>query len=195
MKDEEESQSELIMEFFKKHPKRNIKHPEVVDWAVATYKKRTGKVFRDPDRAVRKLAQEGNLIKIAKGIYKYDPKGSKKRILKDFTEAQKKAILERDGYRCVICGRGEKDGVELQVDHIKPKDLGGTNSIDNGETLCGQHNYQKKNYKQTESGKKFFIRLYDAAKANNDKEMTSFCAQVLEVYEKNGVNGHIEWKK
>ncbi len=195
MKDEEESQSELIMEFFKKHPKRNIKHPEVVDWAVATYKKRTGKVFRDPDRAVRKLAQEGNLIKVAKGIYKYDPKASKKRILKDFTEAQKKVIMERDGYRCVICGRGVKDGVELQVDHIKPKDLGGTNSIDNGETLCGQHNYQKKNYKQTESGKKFFIRLYDAAKANNDKEMESFCAQVLEVYEKNGVNGHIEWKK
>jgi predicted restriction endonuclease len=195
MKDEEESQSELIMEFFKKHPKRNIKHPEVVDWAVATYKKRTGKVFRDPDRAVRKLAQEGNLIKMAKGIYKYDPKASKKRVLKDFTEAQKRAIMERDGYRCVICGRGEKDGVELQVDHIKPKDLGGTNSIDNGETLCGQHNYQKKNYKQTESGKKFFIRLYDAAKANNDKEMQSFCAQVLEVYEKNGVNGHIEWKK
>ncbi len=183
------------MEFFKKHPKRNIKHPEVVDWAVATYKKRTGKVFRDPDRAVRKLAQEGNLIKMAKGIYKYDPKASKKRVLKDFTEAQKRAIMERDGYRCVICGRGEKDGVELQVDHIKPKDLGGTNSIDNGETLCGQHNYQKKNYKQTESGKKFFIRLYDAAKANNDKEMQSFCAQVLEVYEKNGVNGHIEWKK
>ena len=195
MKDEEESQSELIMEFFKKHPKRNIKHPEVVDWAVATYKKRTRKVFRDPDRAVRKLAQEGNLIKVAKGIYKYDPKASKKRILKDFTEAQKKAILERDGYRCVICGRGVKDGVELQVDHIKPKDLGGTNSIDNGETLCGQHNYQKKNYKQTESGKKFFIRLYDAAKVNNDKEMESFCAQVLEVYEKNGVNGHIKWKK
>ena len=195
MKNEEESQSELIMEYFKKHPKRNIKHPEVVDWAVATYKKRTGKVFRDPDRAVRKLAQEGNLIKMAKGIYKYDPQASNKRILKDFTEAQKKAIMERDGYRCVICGRGEKDGVELQVDHIKPKDLGGTNSIDNGETLCGQHNYQKKNYKQTESGKKFFIRLYDAAKANNDKEMQSFCAQVLEVYEKNGVNGHIEWRK
>jgi predicted restriction endonuclease len=195
MKDEEESQSELIMEFFKKHPKRNIKHPEVVDWAVAMYKKRTGKVFRDPDRAVRKLAQEGNLIKMAKGIYKYDPKASKKRVLKDFTEAQKKVIMERDGYRCVICGRGVKDGVELQVDHIKPKDLGGTNSIDNGETLCGQHNYQKKNYKQTESGKKFFIRLYDAAKANNDKEMTSFCAQILEVYEKNGVNGHIEWRR
>ncbi|PJB50739.1 MAG: HNH endonuclease, partial [Candidatus Brennerbacteria bacterium CG_4_9_14_3_um_filter_43_9] len=30
-----------------------MKHPEVVDWVVFTYKKRTGKVFRDPDRAIR----------------------------------------------------------------------------------------------------------------------------------------------
>lgn len=48
MKSEDESQSDLIMEYFKNHPKREIRPPEVVDWAVATYKKRTGKVFRDP---------------------------------------------------------------------------------------------------------------------------------------------------
>lgn len=195
MKSGQESQSDLIMEYFKAHPKREIRHPEVVDWAVATYKKRTGKVFRDPDRAIRKLSQEGILIKIGKGVYKYDPGAVDRKDLEDFTTAQKAAIMKRDSYKCVICGRGAKDGVELQVDHIKPKDLGGTNSIDNGETLCGQHNYQKKNYKQTESGKKFFIRLYEAAKKNNDKAMQDFCAQILEVYEKNGVNGHIEWKR
>lgn len=195
MGNDEESQSDLIMEYFKAHPKQEIRHPEVVDWAVATYKERTGKVFRDPDRAIRKLSQEGFLIKIGKGIYKYDPEAVSKKELEDFTPSQKAAIMERDGHKCVICGRGVKDGVELQVDHIKPKDLGGTNSIDNGETLCGQHNYQKKNYKQTESGKKFFIRLYEAAKKNNDKAMEDFCAQILEVYEKNGVNGHIEWER
>ncbi len=70
MDKEDESQSDLIMEYFKKHPRRNIKHPEIVDWAVETYKKRTGRVFRDPDRAIRKLAQEGYLIKVAKGVYK-----------------------------------------------------------------------------------------------------------------------------
>ncbi|MCL4381136.1 HNH endonuclease [Candidatus Marsarchaeota archaeon] len=195
MKSENESQSDLIMEYFKNHPKCEIRHPEVVDWAVATYKKRTGKVFRDPDRAIRKLSQDGFLIKIRKGVYKYDPNRIRKRTLKDFTATQKALIMKRDGYKCVICGRSKKDGVELQVDHIKPKDLGGTSTIDNGETLCGQHNYQKKNYKQTESGKKFFIRLYEAAKKNNDKAMQDFCTQILKVYEKNGVNGHIEWKR
>ena len=138
-------QKDLLIEFFKKNPNRDIKHPEVVDWVVSTYMKRTGKVFRDPDRAIRKLAQSGFLIKIAKGIYKYDPNKAYKRELEDFTAAQKEAILKRDGYKCVICGRGKKDGVDLQVDHIRPKDFGGEAIIENGQTLCSQHNFIKKN--------------------------------------------------
>ena len=50
-------QKDLIVEFFKKNPNRDIKHPEIVDWVVSTYKERTGNVFRDPDRAIRQLAQ------------------------------------------------------------------------------------------------------------------------------------------
>ena len=53
------TQSDIILEYFKKNPNRNIEHPEIVDWVVAEYKKRTGNVFRDPDRAIRKLSQEG----------------------------------------------------------------------------------------------------------------------------------------
>jgi hypothetical protein len=189
------SQLDLIMEYFKKNPRRDIKHPEIVDWVVAEYKKRTGKVFRDPDRGIRSLSQSGLLIKIAKGVYRYDPDFVMKRDLEDFTPAQKEAIMKRDNYRCVICGRGVAEGVELHVDHIKPKDRGGKAEIENGETLCAQHNFQKKNYKQTESGKRFFIRLYEAAKKNNDKQMQEFCRQILEVYERNNVNGQIVWKK
>ncbi len=192
---EEMSQVDLIMEYFKKNPKREIKHPEIVDWVVAEYQKRTGTVFRDPDRAIRKLSQEGQLIKISKGVYKYDPDFVNKRVLKDFTPAQKEEIFKRDNYRCVICGRGKADGVEIQADHIKPKELGGKAEITNGQTLCAQHNFQKKYYKQTETGKRMFIRLYELAKKNSDKELLNFCEQVLKVYEKNNINGHIIWKK
>jgi hypothetical protein len=183
------------MEYFKKNPKRNIEHPEIVDWVYKEWQRRTGKVFRDPDRAIRKLSQQGVLIKMGKGIYRYDPDFVVKKALEDFTPAQKEEIMRRDNYRCVVCGRGIKDGVELQVDHIKSKDLGGENTIENGETLCAQHNFQKKNYKQTESGKRFFIRLYDLAKSKNDKQLQDFCAQVLEVYERNNVNSHIVWER
>ncbi len=191
----EESQSDLIMEYFKKNPRREIMHPEIVDWVVEEYKKRTGQVFRDPDRAIRKLSQEGQLIKIAKGTYKYDPDLIKKRELEDFTIAQKEEIFKRDNYRCVICGRGKADGVEIQADHIKPKELGGKAEISNGQTLCAQHNFQKKYYKQTETGKRMFIRLYELAKANNDKQLIKFCEEVLQVYEENNINGHIVWKR
>ena len=85
--------------------------------------------------------------------------------------------------------------MELQVDHIKPKDLGGKAIIENGQTLCAQHNFLKKNFKQTETGKKLFIRLYDLAKAINDKQLMDFCAEILNVFEKHHINGHIEWKK
>jgi hypothetical protein len=189
------TQSEIIMEFFKNNPNRNIQHPEIVDWVTFEYQKRTGAIFRDPDRQIRQLHQKGLLVKISKGIYKYDPEFVENKKLEYFTKEQKQQILERDGFRCVICGKGFQDGVELQVDHIKPKDKGGKATIENGQTLCSTHNFRKKNYQQTETGKKMFIRLYEAAKAIDDIETMNFCAQILEVFEKNNVNGHIIWKK
>jgi len=189
------TQKEIVMEYYENNPGRNIPHAEVVDWVVAEYKKRTGKMFRDPDRAIRLLHQSGLLIKMKKGVYKYDPDSVSEVALQEFTPQQKETILKRDGYRCVVCGLGEADGVELQVDHIKPKDKGGKAEIINGQVLCSTHNFRKKNYERTETGKKMFIRLYEQAKALGDEKLMDFCKQVLEVYERNNVNGHIKWNK
>lgn len=192
---EKVTQAEIIFQYFKKNPDREISHSEIVDWAIAEYKKRTGKVFRDPDRQIRQLYQKGFLIKVNKGIYKYDPNFVRERELQEFTQKQKEEIFKRDGYRCVICGRGLKDGFELQVDHIKPKDQGGKATIENGQILCSMHNFRKKNYQQTETGKKMFIRLYEIAKAIDDQETIKFCTEILEVFDKNDINGHIVWRK
>lgn len=189
------TQAELVMEYFTKHPNRAIEHPEIVDWLTREYRERTGKVFRDPDRAIRKLAQEGKLIKLRKGVYKYDPDLVTNPKLEDFTSAQKEQIFKRDNYRCVICGKGQRDGVEIHADHIKPKDLGGEATLENGQTLCATHNYRKKNLKQTETGKKMFIRLYELAKSEGDPEMEVFCREILEVFEEYEVNDHIGWKR
>jgi 5-methylcytosine-specific restriction endonuclease McrA len=195
MKKQKKSISDLIKEYFKNHPDQDLPHGPVVDWVEEQYLKLYGKKPRDTWRGIRHLHEEGFLIKVKKGIYRYDPLFVKKRDLEDFTPEQKEAILKRDGYKCVICGRGKKDEVELHVDHIKPRYLGGKSIIENGQTLCAQHNFIKKTLKQTETGKKMFIRLYELAKKEGEEKLKKFCEEILNVYEKYNINGHIVWKK
>lgn len=189
------TQREIVMEYFENHPGREIEHPEVVDWVTTEYLKRTGNKFRDPDRQIRSLHQSGFLVKIKNGVYKYDPDAVETRELEEFTPQQKQAILERDGHRCVICGAREAGGAELHVDHIKPKDRGGKATVQNGQTLCGVHNYRKRNLGQTEMAKKMFVQLYAQAKSVGDEKIVRLCEGILEIYEREDINGHIEWKR
>jgi len=195
MKGSNKSIRDLIIEYFKNHPNEDLPHGPVVDWVEEEYKKMYGKKPRDTWRAIRHLHQEGFLIKVKKGIYKYNPDYVSKKELEDFTPELKKLIFERDGYKCVICGRTEKEGYELHVDHILPKDKGGKATLENGQTLCSICNFRKKNYNQTESGKKMFIRLWETAKRLGDEKTQNFCEEILNTYEKYNINGHIEWEK
>lgn len=58
--------------------------------------------------------------------------GAHSRKGKEFSRAVRRAIKERDGYACVVCGATS----HLEVDHIVPAAIGGDNSIDNGQVLC-----------------------------------------------------------
>jgi hypothetical protein len=49
-------------------------------------------------------------------------------------------VIKRDRYRCRICNRS---GVELEVDHIVPVSLGGSDRLDNLQTLCQDCNRGK----------------------------------------------------
>ena len=189
------SQQELIHSYYRRHPGRTIPHAEVVDWAVQEWLSLTGKVFRDPDRAIRKLHQEGRLIKDGKGLYRYEPGLKTGRKLIPFSNAEKEAIFTRDGYRCVICGAGQNEGYELHADHVKPVDRGGESTVENGQTLCSMHNMRKKNLGQTETGKKMFIHLLEAAQASGDDDLAAFLVDVLRTYDTHGINSHITWRE
>lgn len=118
-----------------------MEHKEAVDWLTDEYLKRTKQVFRDPDRQIRSMHQEGMLKKIKAGVYRYDPKAEAP--LDEFTQEEKNIILKRDGYRCSVCGKGKKDGMSMHIDHMKPRDKGGCKStLDNGQVLCSRHNFK-----------------------------------------------------
>jgi len=186
---------ELVQEYFQRYPNMDIPHGPVVDWVTEQWRLQGSETPpRDPWRVIRRLHQEGWLIKVRKGVYRYDPESAVRVAVDDFTPEQKQAILERDQYRCVICGKGLADGVELHVDHIRPRYLGGRSEIENGQTLCARCNFRKKVYKQTETGKRMFIRLLQLAEKEGDQKMVEFCREVLSVYERHGVNDHIRWE-
>ena len=195
MKKKNKSIRDLLIEFFKAHPKQDMQHGPVVDWVETKYKRLYSKKPRDTWRSIRNLHEIGFLIKVKKGIYRYDPNAVKQRELEDFTPEQKKQIFERDIYRCVQCGRRQDEGYELHADHRVPKDKGGKATVDNGQTLCSVCNFRKKNYGQTESGKKMLIRLWEASIKIGDEKNRKFCEEALSVYEKFDINGHVEWRK
>ncbi len=106
---------DLLIEYFKRNPKKDTPHGPVVDWVEEKYKEIYDKKPRDTWRSIRNLHEIGFLIKVKKGIYRYDPDMIQKKELDDFTTEQKSEILKRDDFKCVICGKGEKDGVEFTL--------------------------------------------------------------------------------
>jgi hypothetical protein len=52
-------------------------------------------------------------------------------------------VLQRDGFKCQTCGRGQPDGVRLEVDHKHPVSKGGRSTMNNLWTLCFECNHGK----------------------------------------------------
>jgi hypothetical protein len=193
------SQKQFILEYFLKRPHKVIRHSTSKQEIEAAYFAAYGKRLEDSDRAIRSLFQEGYLIKVAKGQYMYDPDAVKLRDdLEDFNEATKKLILKRDGYQCVVCGLGKSNGVAVHVDHIVAKEFGGQATVENGQTLCASHNFQKQKFGQLEFAKKLFIRIYTETSGTEDEDskvLNNFSKAILEVFESHHIDDHVKWHK
>lgn len=183
--------NDLVMDYFSKHPNKDLKHGPVVDWVTEQWLKEHKEPPRDPWRAIRMLHQKGILMKVKKGVYRYEPGNVHEKELFEFSPEVKEQIFKRDGYKCILCGLGREDGVEICADHKTSKDKGGTNTLENGQTLCMQHNLMKKNYSRTEAGKRYFIQMYEQAVKNNDEKIINFCRSIFDAYDEHKINGHI----
>lgn len=171
--------SGIIKKYFDNHPNQDIPHDDVVDYVFKYFPK-----ARDPWRAVRKLYEEGYLIQVRKGVYRREP-GYKGVISEEpFPPKVKKAIFKRDNYRCVVCGNGLHNGYDIHADHITPRSKGGKSTINNGQTLCSEHNLMKKNYGTTDFLRKYSTKMLRRAKRLKDKKVEKMFKEILAVLEK-----------
>lgn len=58
-------------------------------------------------------------------------------------------VFQRDGWKCVACGRNAHDNVVLHIDHITPRSKGGKDEMSNYQTLCNLCNIGKSNRDST----------------------------------------------
>ena len=86
---------ELAMEYFVNHPNEELPHGPVVDRVTERYQEEHGNPPRDPWRTIRQFHQEGKLIKIKKGIYKYDPDHVHEVTLFEFSPRDREAIFDQ----------------------------------------------------------------------------------------------------
>ena len=73
--------------------------------------------------------------------------------MKGISKTKRDFVINRDGARCQMCGikvitaaENEKDYFKenfCNIDHIKPRSKGGTNSVDNIRVLCRKCNSKK----------------------------------------------------
>ena len=173
--------TDYLKEFFEAHPNKEIEHGKVVDYVFKFIPK-----ARDPWRAIRKLYQEGWLVQVRKGVYKriHDYEGH--RVLAPFTKEVKDKIFKRDNYRCIVCGNGLHNGYEICADHIKPQARGGKSILENGQTLCSEHNLMKKKYGTTDFLVKYCKTMIERAQENKDKKIEQMFNEILEILRKYG---------
>ncbi len=173
--------TECIIEYFEANPNQEIEHGKVVDYVFKFIPK-----ARDPWRAIRKLYQEGWLIQVRKGVYKKIPGYKGHNVLAPFPPEIKEAIFKRDNYRCVVCENGLHNEYEICADHIKPQAKGGTSTLENGQTLCSEHNLMKKRYGTTDFLAKYCKVMIEKAKQFKDEKVLKMFSEILDVLKKYG---------
>lgn len=88
--------------------------------------------------------QLGNIhVKEIKVILMYNKPTKSKRKRTHIPRGLRKEVFKRDNYTCVECGASKDDGATLHIDHKIPVSKGGTDELDNLQTLCSKCNLNK----------------------------------------------------
>ena len=124
-----------------RHFGRQPRYHEVVKplsrYSNSTYAHRFGSFFKALERFVSSV--NGSVVEKRTGKGTRNPRSLNYRI--------RFQVLQRDGYKCCACGASPaKDpNVVLHIDHINPVSRGGSNALENLQTLCEKCNLGKSN--------------------------------------------------
>ncbi len=173
--------SQTIKEYFDNNPNREITQEEVVSHVFKFFPN-----ARDPWRVTRKLYEEGYLVKVSRGVYKRIPGYQAQPVDAPFPDEVRQQIFERDNYRCVVCGNGLHNGYEIHADHIIPLSKDGKSILENGQTLCSEHNMMKKNYGTTDFLRRYSMKMLEIAREIGDNETEALFEEILKILDKHG---------
>lgn len=130
----------------KRQPKRNEMNLGISEFSWNVYRYRFGSFSSALEEFIKFINK--NRVHKTKSIY---PKQVKRKVKQNGRREVglrlRYLVLERDSYRCVLCGRSPAfiPGVSLEVDHIKPWSKGGKSAMSNLQTLCRECNIGKGN--------------------------------------------------
>lgn len=82
----------------------------------------------------------------------------------------RKAVILRDGCKCMECG---KSNCSLEVHHIKPRRLNGSNTLGNLITLC------EKCHQKTEGREELFMNQYFSLLNSSDNKNLNYASYVM----------------
>lgn len=109
-----------------------------------------------------------------------------------FRGALRHAILQRDGHKCVLCGKTPADGILLEVDHIIEYEDGGKTTLENGQTLCSDCNKGKSAFKKISSSDEY-VSQQEFSRRVNVHRNTIADAIDQGIIEKDIVTGNINF--
>ena len=178
------SQAEFVMAHFKKHPRQALALDDWTDDLARQYKAQTGYTARHFRSVARRLYGDGRLERVGRGVYKYDPDVIPKPRFSGFTAKQKRAIRQRDEYRCVVCGLGSAHGVRLYVDFLDPNLPDRAADIVNGAIFCLRHSPGKKNLTLLEMIMMDLDTLSEQVKNAESSRKLGFYEEIVEICEK-----------
>lgn len=92
-----------------------------------------------PEVVVRRMSENVKRDINVRHTEEYRRKKERARV----TDKVRYQVMQRDGFRCQLCGASQADGVKLHVDHKIPISKGGNSDPDNLRTLCDRCNWGK----------------------------------------------------